>query len=294
MHILTPAAYAAVESPPVFTSVERKRFFHLSPRLENFLATFRTPTNQICFVLTLGYFKATHRFFARQFHEADAAYVATQLSFFPGLCDLRTYDEGTARRHRQLILDHLGFQPLDAPAQPHLLPAIRTLVRSHVRPKAMLLYALDLLARRKTEIPRAHLLTELIVSEIRRHKGTLTEMIDAHIPVELRALLNALLEKPESAGDPTPQMQRFKLTRLKKISQSTKPAKIHATLEDWQTLRMLYDQLAPIIASLDLTHDGLGYYANAVLKSQVFQVSRRNDDDRHLHLVCCIAHQFYR
>ena len=119
-------------------------------------------------------------------------------------------------------------------------------------------------------------------------------MIDAPIPAERRALLDALLEKPESAVDPTPHMQRFKLTLLKKISQSTKPAKIHATLEDWQTLRTLYDQLAPIIASLDLTHDGIGYYANAVLKSQVFQVSRRNDDDRHLHLICFIAQQFYR
>ena len=157
MLILTPAEYAAFESPPVFTSVERKRFFHLSQRLENLLATFRTPTNQICFVLTLGYCKATNRFFARQFHEADAAYVATQLSFFPGMVDLSTYDEGTARRHRKLILDHLGFQPFDAPAQQYLIQAIRTLLRSHVRPKAMLLYALDLLARRKTEIPGAHL-----------------------------------------------------------------------------------------------------------------------------------------
>lgn len=45
---------------------------------------------------------------------------------------------------------------------------------------------------------------------------------------------------------------------------------------------------------LDLTPDGIRYYANAVLKSQVFQVTRRADDDRYLHLVCFIAHQFYR
>ena len=45
---------------------------------------------------------------------------------------------------------------------------------------------------------------------------------------------------------------------------------------------------------MDLTHDGIRYYANSVLKGQVFQVSRREDDDRYLHLVCFIAHQFYR
>jgi Domain of unknown function (DUF4158) len=72
MHILTPAAYATFETPPVFTTLERQRFFDLSPRLEHLLSTFRTPTNQLCFVLMLGYFKATHRFFARQFHDPDA------------------------------------------------------------------------------------------------------------------------------------------------------------------------------------------------------------------------------
>jgi hypothetical protein len=36
------------------------------------------------------------------------------------------------------------------------------------------------------------------------------------------------------------------------------------------------------------------YYANSVLKSRIFQVSRRAEDDRHLHLVCFIMHQFLR
>ena len=79
MHILTPAEYAAFETPPVFTTLERQRFFDLPPSLEHLLGTFRTPTNQLCFVLTLGYFKATNRFFARQFHDPDAIYVARQL-----------------------------------------------------------------------------------------------------------------------------------------------------------------------------------------------------------------------
>ena len=118
--------------------------------------------------------------------------------------------------------------------------------------------------------------------------------MNAQVPPELRELLEALLEKPGTSVEPVPQVQRFKLTLLKKISQSTKPSKIRATLDDWQTLRTLHDELAPVIASLDLTHEGLRYYANAVIKTRVFQVSRRVDDDRHLHLVCFIAHQFYR
>ena len=294
MHILTPAEYAAFETPPVFTNAERQGFFAFSQRVDDLLATFRTPTNQICFVLTLGYFKATKRFFARQFHETDSAYVARHLGFFPGVFELSTYEDTTARRHRKLILDYLGFQAFDERAKQELLHDIRPMVRSQVRPKAILLQALDLLARRKTEIPSASLLTELIVRELRQHKRTLTEVINTQVPAETHALLEALLSKAEAGEEPLPQVQRFKLTLLKQLSQSTKPSKIKATLEDWRVLHALYEELTPVIASLDLTHEGLRYYANAVLKSRAFQVAQRTEDDRHLHLVCFIAHQFYR
>jgi len=157
MPILPPAEYATFETPPVFTPLERQRFFDLSPSLEHLLSTFRTPTNQLCFVLTLGYFKATHRFFARQFHDSDAIYVARQLGGLPGMVDLRAYEDTTARRHRQIMLDHLGFQAFEDPAKHHLLTEIHSLIRSHARPKAIFLHALDILARRKTAIPRAYL-----------------------------------------------------------------------------------------------------------------------------------------
>ncbi len=155
-------------------------------------------------------------------------------------------------------------------------------------------HGLDILARRKTEIPTAYMLTDLIVNEIRQHKHRLTQVINAQVTKELRALLEALLEKPEASDEKVPQVQRFKLTLLKKISQSTRPSKIKTTLEDWQVIQALYHKLTPVIASLPLTHEGLRYYATSVLKSRAFQISQRTDDDRHLHLVCFIAHQFYR
>ena len=294
MQILTPQEYAVFETPPVFTNIQRQRFFDLSPNLLNLLTTFRTPTNQMGFVLTLGYFKATGRFFARQFHPTDADYVSRQLGFLPGVFDLSTYDEGTSRRHCQMILDDLGFGPFDAEAKRHLKKEIRTMVCSQVRPKVILLHALDILARRKTEIPTAYMLTDLIASEIRAHKRTLTKVISALMTPELRELLSALLEKPEGSVEEAPQVQRFKLTLLVKISQSTRPKKIFATLEDWQVLHGLYHKLTPVIAELELTHEGLRYYANSVIKSRAFQISQRTDEDRHLHRVCFIAHQFYR
>jgi hypothetical protein len=145
MRILTPAEQASFDTPPVFTSVERQRFFHIPESLEALLATLRTPVNQVGFVVTLGYFRATKRFFARQFHPEDVDYVTGQLGYLPGLITLDSYAKSVQSRHRKLILDYLGFRAFDTQVRQELAPEIRTLVRSHLRPKTILLRLQDTL-----------------------------------------------------------------------------------------------------------------------------------------------------
>jgi hypothetical protein len=246
-------------------------------------------------VLTVGYFRATKRFFAMPFHQTDVAYVAHQLGYTPDEIDLAAYDaKATAGRHRRLTLDYLGFRPFNGQARQEMAQEIHRMIRAQMRPKAMLVQVLKLLETRKTEIPSAYALTELITHESQQHRQALTATIEAHLSPMHRALLDALLDKQESLWQPEPHVQRYKLTLLKRFSQSTKPAKIRANVEDLRILRPLYHEVEAVVHALDLTPEGVRYYANAVLKSRIFQVSRRADDDRHLHLVCFIAHQFLR
>ena len=296
MQILTPAEATAFETPPVFSPIEREKFFQFSDSLHSWLTTLRTATNQVGLVLTVGYFRATKRFFPpTAFHEADVAYVARQLGCLPGLLDFTRYDEkATASRHRRLTLEHLGFRAFNQEARRDLVQEIRTMVRSQMRPKAIFLRALELLELRKTEIPTERALTDLIAAEIKHHKQRLTATLETHLSPAQRTLLDALLDKPEQTDSAPSQVQRFQLTLLKRFSQSTKPTKIKANIADLRTLRPLYQELESVITALDLSPDGIRYYANAVLKARIGQVSRRTDDDRHLHLVCFIAHQFLR
>ena len=63
MHILTASEQKAFDAPPVFSYAERDTFFQVSERLDAILATLRSPTNRVGLVLTVGYFRATKRFF---------------------------------------------------------------------------------------------------------------------------------------------------------------------------------------------------------------------------------------
>jgi hypothetical protein len=83
MKIFNTLEEEAFESPPVFNSAERKRFFSLPLLLEDSMVNLRTPINKVCFLVVAGYFKARRKFFARQFHQTDIEYVARQIGVDP-------------------------------------------------------------------------------------------------------------------------------------------------------------------------------------------------------------------
>lgn len=171
LHILTSEEATVFETPPVFSALERERFFQIPESFAPHLASQRTFTNQVCLVLTLGYFRSTNRFFPYHFHPADIEHVAQRLGSLPGLVELDRYDEkATTARQRQMILEYLGFRPFDAQARQDLTRELRTMIRSQQRPKATLLHAVDILSRRKIEVPNLFTLTSLIAKEMARHR----------------------------------------------------------------------------------------------------------------------------
>lgn len=71
MQILTAAELKAFDTPPLLNHMQRETFFRVSASLADLLATLRSPTNRVCLLLTVGYFRATKRFFVAPFSPID-------------------------------------------------------------------------------------------------------------------------------------------------------------------------------------------------------------------------------
>ena len=87
---------------------------------------------------------------------------------------------------------------------------------------------------------------------------------------------------------------RYRLTLLKRISQSSKPNQIKETVADFETISEIFKQLEPTIERLNLGPAGIRYFAQSVMKSEVFQMQRRLDADRYLHATAFINHQLFK
>jgi Domain of unknown function (DUF4158) len=133
--ILALEEQALFDTPPEFSASDRKKYFFVSQALSEILASIRSPGNQTCLLLLLGYFRATQRFYGKQYHPRDLAYVTRQLGVSSDTDHMSSYGKDTSRRHRALILQHLGFRPFDDEARRHVTAHLLPLIRSQVRPK---------------------------------------------------------------------------------------------------------------------------------------------------------------
>lgn len=110
--LLDAAQRREFDSPPKFTTTQRQLFFSLPQWAEPVLRAMSAAHMRGGFLLQLGYFKASGRFFAvERFTAADRTYVQQQHRL--GAVDWSRYDKKASFRHRPLLLHHFGVQPFE-------------------------------------------------------------------------------------------------------------------------------------------------------------------------------------
>lgn len=293
MNIFSTSEKDEFDTPPIFNSQQKKQFFDISTNIKDDIQKLRSPTNKIAFILAYGYFKAAKRFFSvGQYHKQDIEYVCRRLGFDENDFDISDYPDRTRRNHQKIILEHCGFKPFNKETEKFIHQEIRSMVLSNLKPNLIFWCCVDLMIREKIQIPGYNRIADMILKALQNRKNELTLLIQSSLNSETQRLLDGLFLKNENtdqASDKSP----YKLTNLKNLSQSSKPAKVSERLNDLLYLKNQYNQLKPVYSALDLDHDALRYYAGSVIKSRVFQISRREEEDRYLHVISFIAHQFF-
>ena len=289
VQILTTPEIRNYESPPHFDSFQRKKFFTLPSGLMNEVESLRNSTSQIAFILQCGYFRASLRFFGNQFYPNDITFLAHRSNIT--ILSLLEIPKQTLNRHRQIITEFFGYRRLTGADKENLKFEIAESVNRFHRPTEVFRHTVKSLQSGKFILPGYDFLATVISREIFRQKQKLNQIIKDSLSTEQKQLLDSLLEKEEINNEVE---FRAKLTLLKNPSQSLKAADIKSNLNDWNILQSVYDQVSNVIVRLNLSSETLRYYANAVLKSEIFQISRQKDETKYLHLLAFIASQTFR
>ncbi len=287
----------AFENPPEYGCEDRKKYFYIGKWERNIISTYKTDIAKIGFILQFGYFKSNKRFYLPdKFKEVDIIFVSNKLNISPQptKIDFNDFKETTFRRQRKIILEKTGIQKFSSKQDIILKEAIN-LCSKQLKPKFIFLSLLDYLEIKKIEIPSYYFLSQVITDTLKSYENNLVSMINQYLSpdnkkiLDMLLLMNNTLEEKESGND---NIKRYKITLLKKSNYSTRPMKIKENIEDLKTLKSLFTILKPVVKEMKLSLEVIRYYSQILIKSQVFQISRR-EDNKYLLLICFIVHQYY-
>jgi hypothetical protein len=121
------------------------------------------------------------------------------------------------------------------------------------------------LIQHRSQVPTFRNLTDLIRGGLHNRKVEIIASMDKQLSDHTRDLLDALFTGSDNQN-------MYRLTLLKKLSQSARPIRIKESVADFQVLSELHHQLHEVLKELDLGVAGIQYFAGSVLRSEIFQM----------------------
>ena len=287
--LLDDAQRRAFDHPPKWTAAQRKLYCSLPDWAAQVLGSLVTPHSRGGFVLQVGYFQATGRFFSTdRFRAADGMYV--QQRYRLGEVEWARYDKATRFHHRQLILQQFGVAPFEQ-VEAAVRAQVTHFARQQMNPVAVFHSAADYLRARRWEVPTYATLAGIVTEAFRTVEEQLNTQLALHLTPTVRQQLDALFTT--EADEPAHPHRPYRLTTLKRSLELMRPAAIRANVQDYAVLQALFAQVHPVVQALDLSEEVVRYYARYVERAQVFQV-RHQADKKYLMVLCFVVYQYYQ
>jgi hypothetical protein len=275
------------DKPPKFTYPQRKIIFSLPNWAETEVREMQTNLTKLGFIIQIGYFKVSGRFFKLDsFQKEDFLYIM-RIHKFNGF-DFDTFKSGysfSLYPHRQIILENFGVIPFDTIQKEKLYYEAVRLLKKQSNPRAVFYSLVSFLRSNQVEIPAYFTLSTTLTEAIRKRDTQLMKIIQQNITPQVQKTFEKMLSINEDSNE-----KRYLLTQLRKSKEVMKPNTIKANMKDYKSLKQYYQQVKPLLSLLDISDEMIQYYAQFVLRSQVFQVSRR--ENKYLMLLCFIVYQY--
>jgi Domain of unknown function (DUF4158) len=288
--ILSKKEIEQFDNSPDFTVEERNKYFINSEWEQFIIKSLRNSISKLIFMIQAGYFRATGRFFTTsKFKESDVRYLVNILGIKKKSIDLDKFNGRTFKRHQEIIREKYGYNKYNH----EVIAEGINLCSKQIKPRLIFLSLIEFLRQNRIELPNYYSLSKLITEVFQNYEIQLVKKLNLTISLSNKELLDNLMLEDDKTRYQTGKFKMYKLTNLKKSYQSTKVSKVKENIKDLLLFKELFAKLLPNINKLRISYELVQYYAQFVIKSQVFQISRRGDK-RYLFLISFVIHQFYK
>jgi len=287
--VLDQASRKEFEKPPLLDYRLRKHFFDLPAWLQEVIAELGSPVNQVGFLLQLGYFRASGRFFKqRDFRQSDISFISQRILKIADV-DLDAYAYSTASRHQQEIMKRLGCLPFESDARILCQNEADALV-GKLQKRYLVFGALaEFIRTHRIEVPAYSVMVAVINQAYQQLEAGWTAVLETELTASLKGQLDALLEK-QIRRDAIAKTTPYKLTHLKNSPELTRVKTIRENIGDFCYLKGLHQTLRPVVEKLALSDALVEEYARHVKRAHTYQVKEWKD--KYLLLICFVEFHY--
>lgn len=288
--ILNSKEQAQFDAPPKFHRDDRPLYFALTSDIRRLgFSRLRTNVNRVGFVLQLGYFRASGRFFTpEQFYKRDINFVASTLGIADAV-DIADYRESSRKDHRDTILSISGWSLPTVKEDEEIVIQAQWYIKQQLSPRKVLETLVEFCWNKKVVIPSYSKLSEIITDNYNDFEGQLLATLNRLLTSENKAWLDSLFI---SAG--SKPYERPSITGLRHIDQSVSPLDIKSSVEAFETIKKFHVSFTSVMGSLDLSDQATEYYATWVQKAVTFQLTSFADPVKaYLYILAYIKHQYF-
>lgn len=287
LRILTSTEIDDLYSRPQLTEDERTWLFELNTTEQKILVSSISNTAKVNAIIQLGYFKRKQQFFRFDLHEVpnDVDYVIGRY-FTPTALDKYTLGRAAKLNNQQWVLRTTEYTLFSQEQHASiLLKKAEKLCRLSVNPVFIFRELLAELTQKKITRPGYSTLQKLISSVLLSEQGRISQIFKDHLSVQERTQLFSLLDYKENF---------YAVTLLKQQPKNFKPTAIRQEISYYEQYQHVYHIAKHLLPMLEISKNGIEYYASLVEHYTVQSLSRIHADQTCLWLLCFIYHRCQR
>lgn len=220
--------------PPKFSYPQRKIMFSLPEWAEIESKTMSNTVNKVGFILQMGYFKASGRFFKIEtFSKEDFLFVRRIFKIETEYDLLKvSYDYLNSHRHRQIILDNFGINPFDEKQKGTLYQEAIRLLKKQANFRSAFYSLASYLRSHRIEVPTYFSIANILTEAIRKQDSNLISIIQQNLSPTLQSIFDKMVSINEESNE-----KRYLLTQLKRSRELMKLNAIRANIQDYKSLK---------------------------------------------------------
>lgn len=282
--ILDEGETAALFARPDLSDEERQAYFSLSPVESAALQELSIKSRIYC-ILQLGYFKAKQQFFVLDADgvRADVAYICQR--YFPDYDIDDTISKDTRTKHQRVILELCQYRLCGAAERRQLEEKAAQLAKVSSKPIYIFRELIHFLAVNRIVSPAYSTLQDAIGKVLEQEKLRLIDFARLRLrPTDVRAL-RELLANPVGL---------YEITRLKRSPRDFGFREMKREIARGEQIRALYHRAEQLIPLLEISNEGIKYYASLVGYYSVFRLRQLDEHLVYIYLLCFVFHRFQR